>query len=105
MTLVANHRPADPARMRDARARMQATLDQLPDHHDFADMTSFEAAFTAAIGELQTEFRALARDARITQNDAFCTIAAFGHVATSRLGFIGALEKWLRMIGRAEAGT
>jgi len=102
MTLVATKpRPADPARMRNALVEMRAALDALPDHHDFTDPEAFAAAFEVTLDELRTRFRALDRSARITQTEEFCTIAGFGHVTTSRLGFIGALEKWLRRIGRA----
>ncbi|TNF21848.1 MAG: hypothetical protein EP318_06140 [Rhodobacteraceae bacterium] len=101
MTFVVKPRPADPARMRDALTELRTALEALPDHHDFSDMASFDAAFTAAVDQAKAQFRDLGRDARITQSDAFCTIAAFGQVATSRLGFVGALEKWLRRIERA----
>lgn len=102
MTLVAaKPRPADPARMHIALVEMRAALDALPDHHDFTDPEAFATAFEATLDELRTRFRALDRSARIAQTEEFCTIAAFGHVTTSRLGFIGALEKWLRRIERA----
>lgn len=98
--LMAKPRPADPARVRQAVTGLREVLGGLPDHHDFPSYQAFETAFWGALDDLETAFRKLCRDGRISRNDEYCTIAGFGRVATSRMGLIGALEKWLRAVER-----
>lgn len=98
--LMAKPRPADPSRVREAVAGLQEVLEGLPDHHDFPSYQAFETAFWGALGDLETAFRMHCKDGRISRNDEYCTVAGFGRVATSRLGLIGAIEKWLRAVER-----
>ena len=98
--LMAKPRPSDPTRVRQAVTGLHGVLGGLPDHHDFPSYQAFETAFWGALDDLEAAFRAHCKDGRISRNDEYCTVAGFGRVATSRLGLIGALEKWLRAVER-----
>lgn len=99
--VMSKPRQAAPGRVRNAVTGLREVLGELPGHHDFGDYKAFEAAFFIALDGLEAAFRRLCKDGRISRNDEYCTIAGFGRVATSRMGLIGALEKWLRAVERS----